>query len=68
MNFVTIKGPIIIHKIYIRSKNILILTGYETDEIFEELFDSLLEKYQYTLENTQEGSAHVFDSNLSIAL
>ena len=62
INFVTPKELIKIHELYIRSKNIVILTGHETDEIVEELFDSLLQKYQCALENTQEGSSHVFDS------
>ena len=60
--FVTTKEPIKIHEMYIRSKNIIILTGHETDEIGEEPFDSRLQKYQCVLENTQEGSDHVFDS------
>ena len=38
------------------------MVGHETDEIVEELFDSLLQKYQWALENTQEGSSHIFDS------
>ena len=41
INFVTTKKPIKIHDAYIRSENITILIGYETDEIVEEL-DSLL--------------------------
>ena len=61
VNFVTTKGPIKIHEMYIKSKNITIWIGRETDEIVEELFDSLLQKYQWALENTQ-GSSHVFDS------
>ena len=52
INFVTTKEPIKIHEMYIRSKNIVILTGNETDQIVEELFDSLLQKYQSALENT----------------
>ena len=38
------------------------MTGYETDDIVEELFDSLLQKYHFALENTGGGSDHVFDS------
>ena len=38
------------------------MIGHETDEIVEELFDSLLQKYQCALENRQEGSNNVFDS------
>ena len=52
INFVTTKEPIKIHDMHIKGKNIVLLTGYETDEIVEERFDSLLEKYQYVLENT----------------
>ena len=36
--------------IYIKSKNIVIVTGYEIDGIIEKLYDSLLEKYQEGLE------------------
>ena len=32
------------------SKNVAILTGYETDDIIEKHFDSLLKKYQEGLE------------------
>ena len=59
INFVTTEEPIKIHDMYITSKNITILIGHNTDEIVEELFDSLLQKYQCALENTQEGSNHV---------
>ena len=62
INFVTTKGSIKIHEKYIKSKSITILIGHEADEIVEELFDSHLQKYQWALENTQEGSSHVFDS------
>ena len=62
VNFATTKEPLKIYDIHIKGKNIAILTGYETDQIVEELFDSLLEKYQYVLENTGEGSNHVFDN------
>ena len=36
--------------------------GSETDEIIEELFDSLLQKYQKNLEESTRGSEFVFDS------
>ena len=62
INFATTEESIKIHEMYIRSKNRTILIGHETDEIIEELFDSLLQKYQCALENTQEESNHVFDS------
>ena len=41
--------------------NIVILIGYKTDEIVEELFESLLQKYQDGLNETNNGSDHVFD-------
>ena len=36
--------------------------GYETDEIIEELFKSLLQRYQEGLEESMKGSEFVFDS------
>ena len=62
INFFTAKEPIKICEIYRRSKNIIILTSHEKDEIVEEILDSLLQKYQCALGNTQEGNNHVFDS------
>ena len=52
INFVFIMKPIEIHDMYISSKSITILIGHETDEIVEELFDSIFQKYQCALENT----------------
>ena len=49
-SFISIKASSETHSIYIHSKNILILTSYETDDIIEKLFDSLLEKYQEGLD------------------
>ena len=50
INFISIKDSSETHSIYMHSKNILILTGYETDHIIEKLFNSLFEKYQKRLE------------------
>ena len=48
---------------YANSDNIVIMIGYETDEIIEKLFKSLLGRYQQGLEEkTREGSGYVFDS------
>ena len=52
INFFIIMKPIEIHDMYIRCKSITILIGHETDEIVEELFDSIFQKYQCALENT----------------
>ena len=48
--------------IYHNSNNIEIVIGYETDEIIEELFKSLLQKYRDGLEKSMRGSEFVFDS------
>ena len=46
-----------------RFKNgIEIIMGSETDEIIEELFESLLQKYQKELEESMKGSEFIFDS------
>ena len=44
-----------------KSDNIEILLGSETDEIIEELFETLLQKYQEGLEESLKGSDFVFD-------
>ena len=48
--------------IYHNSNNIEIVVGYETGEIIEELFKSLLQKYRDGLEKSMRGSEFVFDS------
>ena len=45
-----------------KSNNIEIMMGNEADEIIEELFESLLQKYQEGLEEKMRGSEFVFDS------
>ena len=37
------------------------MIGYETDEIIEELFESLLQKYQEGLEERMRRSEFIFD-------
>ena len=44
-----------------RRNNIEIMIGYETDEIIEELFESLLQKYQEGLEERMRRSEFIFD-------
>ena len=44
------------------SDNMEIMIGNETDEIIEELFESLSQKYQEELEEPVKGSEFVFDS------
>ena len=47
---------------YTKSRNIEIMEGNETDEIIEELFESLLQNYQKNLEEPMRGSEFVPDS------
>ena len=48
--------------IHLKSDNIEIMMGSETDEIIKELFESLLQRYQERLANSKKGSNLVFDS------
>ena len=43
-----------------KSDNIEIVMGIETDEVIEELFESLLQKYQNGLEESMRGSEFIF--------
>ena len=45
-----------------KNHNIKILVDNETHEIIEELFDSLLQKYQKVLKESMNGSEFNFDS------
>ena len=44
-----------------KSDNIEIMMGTETDEILEEHFKSLLQRYQEGLEESMRGSKFIFD-------
>ena len=45
-----------------KSTNTEIMTGNETNKIINELFESLLTRYQLALEESMKGSNFVFDS------
>ena len=45
-----------------KSNNIEIIMGSETDGIIDEIFESLLQKYQEGLEESMKGSGFIFDS------
>ena len=63
INFVSLEDSNETPIMYTNSDNIDILNGYETDEIIEKLFKSLLERYQGGLEEKmREGSGFVFES------
>ena len=44
-----------------KSNNIEIMTGSDTDEVIEDFFKSLLQRYQENLEEKMRGSEFVFD-------
>ena len=48
--------------IHLKSDNAEIMMGSETDEITEELFESLLQRYQERLKESKNGSDLAFDS------
>ena len=48
--------------IHSKNDNTEIMTGSKTEEIIEELFDSLLQKCQKGLEESMKGCNFVFDS------
>ena len=50
-----------IRTMHTQSDNIEIMMSSETDEIIEELFESLLQKYQKRLEKSIRGSEFIFD-------
>ena len=59
MSFKDSKETLTIHT---KSNNIEIMVGSETDEITEELFEPLLQRYQKGLEKSMKGREFVFDS------
>ena len=62
INFFSSKDSEEIHTMHSKSDNMEILIGNETDEIIEDLFDSLLQRYQKGLEESMNGSEFVFDN------
>ena len=62
INFMYSKDSDGIRTMLTKSNNIEIMMGNEADEIIEELFESLLQKYQEGLEGKMRGSEFVFDS------
>ena len=45
-----------------KSDNMEIMIGSDTNEVIEDLFESLLQRYQQNLEEKMRGSQFVFDS------
>ena len=63
INFISSKrDPDETRTIHAKICNVEIMLGSETDEIIEELFKSLLQRYQEGLEESMRGSEFIFDS------
>ena len=62
INFISSKDSDETRTMHTRSNNVEIMDGSETNEIIEDLFESLLQKYQEGLEESMRGSEFVYDS------
>ena len=62
INFISSNGFNETRNMHIKSNNIEIMMVSETDEIIDELFESLLQNYQKYLEESMRESNFVFDS------
>ena len=62
INFISSKDSDETPNMHTKSDNIKTMMGIETDDIKNELFESLLQKYQEGLENSIRGSKFIFDS------
>ena len=62
INFISSKDSDETCTMHPKSNNVEIMMGSETDEITEELFESLLQLYQKNLEDSMRGSEFVYGS------
>ena len=62
INFISSKNSNETCTMHTRSDNIKMAIGDETDEIIEELFNSLLQKYQKGLEKSMKSRDFAYDS------
>ena len=63
VNFISLKpGSDETYIMYTRSHNIEIMFGDDNHDIIEQLFESLLQKYEENLQNKMKGSDFEFDS------
>ena len=62
VNFASLKpGSDVARIMYTRSDNVEIMFGDDNDDIIEQLFESLLQKYEENLQNKMKGSDFEFD-------
>ena len=62
INFISSKDSGETRTMYTNSRNVQTMTGSKTDDIIEELRESLLQKRQEGLKESMRGSEFVFDS------
>ena len=62
INFISFKDSGETRTVHTKSCNIEIMMGSETNDIIEELFESLLQKFQKRLEESTRGSEFLRDS------
>ena len=62
INFISSKDSDETRNMHTKSDKIEIMMGSETDDITDELFESLLQKYQEGLEESMRASDFIFDS------
>ena len=61
INFISSKNFIDVRDMHSKSDNVEIMMGVDTNEIIEELFDSILQRYQKELEESMKGSDFIFN-------
>ena len=61
INFISLKDSDEVRIMYKKSDNVDIMTGVDTNDVVEELFESTLEGYQTGLQESMRGSEFVFD-------
>ena len=62
INFISSKDSDETRTMHIKSNNVEIMIGGETNEIIKDLFESFLQKYREGLEESMRGSEFVCDS------
>ena len=62
INFISSKDSDEIHTMHTKSNNVEVLIGSETNEITEEVYESLSQRYQEGLDEKMKGSKFVFDN------
>ena len=59
INLISSKDSDETHNMHTKTNNIEIMMGSKTDDIIEEVFESLLQKYQEGLEESMKGSGFI---------